>query len=134
MGTRKAATPQLPPAAGDPAAAAAEAGAGEAGSERDCGAPVTALEDADLMGDSIVRDTAAAAAATPAGANDPGVGGVLCGLPIHCGLTGRLPRWLSVALASVERKGPGLMGRLSLTSVRLEAAWRLGAVEVGGFQ
>lgn len=46
-------------------------------------------------------------------------------LSMHCGLTGRLlrdPLSGSAPLARVERKGPGLIGRLSFAMVRLEAA------------
>lgn len=67
---------------------------------------------------------AAVAAPPPSGAKEPGVGGTLS---THCGLTGRLLVRAeavsgSALLARVERKGPGLMGRPSLTMVRLEAA------------
>ena len=135
MGTRKAAVPEGMPsgqAEGEPPATGREAaasGAGEVGSERDCGPTVTAAEDAVRMGDSMPREAAAAAAAAamPGGANEPGVGGTLS---MHCGLTGRLPR--SLPLGRVDRKGPGLMGRLSVSIVRLEAACSSGrAVDTG---
>lgn len=45
---------------------------------------------------------------------------------MKCGLTGRLPLSVAAPLTKADRKGPGLMGRLSLTSVRLEAACRRG--------
>lgn len=128
MGTRnEAATPAA--ATGDmhapDAAAAAAGGAGDVGSERDCGATVAAAEETVRMGDSPgpreAAATVAATAASPAGANEPGVGGALS---MHCGLTGRVLQWLSPGSAPLgrpERKGPGLMGR-SLATVRLDAA------------
>lgn len=127
MGTRKAAVAEGMPAGqadGEPPATGREAaagGAGEVGRERDCWLAVSAAEDAVRMGDSTPREaaTAAAAAATPGGANEPGVGGTLS---MHCGLTGRLPR--SLPLGRVDRKGPGLIGRLSVSIVKLEAACR----------
>lgn len=124
MGTRKAAVPEGMPAGqadGEPPAPGKEAaagGAGEVGSDRECWLPATPADEAVRMGDSMPREAAAAAAAArPGGANEPGVGGTLS---MHCGLTGRLPR--SLPLGRVDRKGPGLTGRLSVSIVRLEAA------------
>lgn len=79
------------------------------------------------MGDRLLQARPVAAAAPLSGAKELGVGGTLS---THCGLTGRLlvradAASCSALLARVERKGPGLMGRPSLTMVRLEAACRV---------
>ncbi len=53
-------------------------------------------------------------------AKEPGVGG----WSTICGLTGRLPLSHPGPLTMADRNGPGLMGRLSFSMVRLEAACR----------